>query len=84
MRGSTSGASIAGRASPSTGSPAWHVTEIGSPAFDFWGGNRIGANLYANCVLALDAATGQRKWHFQMVHDLWDRGPRPRRRCSSP
>lgn len=46
----------------------------GSAAFDFWGGNRIGANLYANCLLALDAATGQRRWHFQFVHhDLWDR-----------
>lgn len=46
----------------------------GSAAFDFWGGNRIGANLFANCVLALDAATGRRKWHFQVVHhDLWDR-----------
>ncbi len=48
----------------------------GSAAFDFWGGNRIGQNLYANCLLALDAATGQRRWHFQMVHhDLWDRDP---------
>ncbi len=46
----------------------------GSAAFDFWGGNRIGQDLYANCLLALDAATGQRVWHFQFVHhDLWDR-----------
>ena len=46
----------------------------GSAAFDFWGGNRIGENLYANCLLALDAATGRRVWHFQFVHhDLWDR-----------
>ncbi len=46
----------------------------GSAAFDFWGGNRIGQNLYANCLLALDAATGRRVWHFQVVHhDLWDR-----------
>jgi quinoprotein glucose dehydrogenase len=46
----------------------------GSAAFDFWGGNRVGANLYANCLLALDASTGKRKWHFQFVHhDLWDR-----------
>lgn len=46
----------------------------GSAAFDFWGGNRIGANLYANCLLALDAATGRLVWHFQFVHhDLWDR-----------
>ena len=46
----------------------------GSAAFDFWGGNRIGQNLYANCLLALEAATGRRVWHFQFVHhDLWDR-----------
>jgi len=46
----------------------------GSAAFDFWGGNRIGQNLFANCLLALDANTGQRVWHFQFVHhDLWDR-----------
>ena len=46
----------------------------GSASFDFYGGNRKGKNLFANCVLALDAATGERKWHYQIVHhDLWDR-----------
>lgn len=46
----------------------------GSAAFDFWGGNRKGANLFANCILAIDAQTGKRIWHFQTVHhDLWDR-----------
>ncbi|MDR0793049.1 MAG: PQQ-binding-like beta-propeller repeat protein [Chitinophagaceae bacterium] len=46
----------------------------GSNAYDFYGGKRKGQNLYANCVLALDAATGKRIWHFQTVHhDLWDR-----------
>jgi quinoprotein glucose dehydrogenase len=46
----------------------------GSASFDFWGGNRIGQDLYANCLLALDAATGRRAWHYQFVHhDLWDR-----------
>jgi quinoprotein glucose dehydrogenase len=46
----------------------------GSAAFDFWGGDRHGANLYANCLLALDAKTGKRIWHYQFVHhDLWDR-----------
>jgi quinoprotein glucose dehydrogenase len=46
----------------------------GSAAFDFWGGDRVGANLYANCLIALDARTGQRVWHYQFVHhDLWDR-----------
>ncbi len=46
----------------------------GSASFDFYGGNRKGQNLFANCVLALDAKTGTRKWHYQVVHhDLWDR-----------
>lgn len=46
----------------------------GSAAFDFWGGDRYGANLFANCLLALDAKTGKRIWHYQFVHhDLWDR-----------
>ena len=46
----------------------------GSAAFDFWGGNRIGENLFANSLLALDAETGERIWHFQTVrHDIWDR-----------
>ena len=46
----------------------------GSASFDFYGGNRKGQNLYANCVLALDALTGKRKWHYQIIHhDLWDR-----------
>lgn len=46
----------------------------GSAAFDFWGGDRPGDNLFANSLLALDAATGERVWHFQTVrHDIWDR-----------
>jgi quinoprotein glucose dehydrogenase len=46
---------------------------IGSPSFDYYGGNRKGANLFGNCVLALDARTGKRIWHFQIVHhDVWD------------
>jgi len=46
----------------------------GSAAFDFWGGNRLGQNLFADCLIALDAATGKRLWHYQFVHhDLWDR-----------
>jgi quinoprotein glucose dehydrogenase len=45
----------------------------GSASFDFYGANRIGDNLFANCVLALDARTGRRIWHFQGVkHDVWD------------
>lgn len=46
----------------------------GSATYDFWGGYRKGHNLYANCLLALDATTGKRLWHFQAVHhDVWDR-----------
>lgn len=46
---------------------------LGSPAFDFYGANRKGENLFGNSLVALDAATGRRIWHFQLVHhDLWD------------
>jgi quinoprotein glucose dehydrogenase len=46
-------------------------TETAGP--DFWGGQRFGMNLFANSVIALDANTGRRLWHYQLVHhDLWD------------
>jgi quinoprotein glucose dehydrogenase len=46
----------------------------GSVGGDFYGGNRKGPDLYANCLLALDAATGKYIWHYQVIHhDLWDR-----------
>ncbi|WP_342086385.1 outer membrane protein assembly factor BamB family protein [Dyadobacter sp. OTU695] len=46
----------------------------GSPSVDFYGAARKGSNLFANCVIALNAETGKRVWHFQTVHhDLWDR-----------
>ncbi len=46
----------------------------GSAAYDFYGGNRKGENLFANCLLALKAETGERVWHYQTVHhDVWDR-----------
>ncbi|PYV16720.1 MAG: pyrrolo-quinoline quinone, partial [Acidobacteria bacterium] len=46
----------------------------GSAAFDFYGADRIGDDLFANCLLALDTRTGKRVWHFQEVkHDIWDR-----------
>lgn len=46
----------------------------GSAVFDFYGGDRLGNDLYANCILAIDAATGKLLWHFQGVHhDIWDR-----------
>ncbi len=51
----------------------WVFASIGSPAFDYWGGDRKGQNLFGNCVLALDAETGERMWHYQIVHhDVWD------------
>jgi quinoprotein glucose dehydrogenase len=46
----------------------------GSAAFDFYGADRLGDDLFANCLIALNAETGERIWHFQGVrHDLWDR-----------
>jgi len=46
----------------------------GSASYDFWGGNRVGDDLYANSVIALDARTGKHIWHYQVLHhDLWDR-----------
>lgn len=69
------------------GANAWAGTAIdrkrgiiyiptGSAAYDFYGGNRPGQNLFANCLLALDAATGKLIWHYQLVHhDIWDRDP---------
>jgi quinoprotein glucose dehydrogenase len=52
----------------------WVFLALGSAAFDFYGGQRLGQNLFANCVVALDAQTGRRIWHYQIVHhDLWDR-----------
>ena len=45
----------------------------GSATYDFYGADRHGTNLFANCILALDTRTGKRLWHFQTVHhDLWD------------
>lgn len=44
-----------------------------SPTYDYYGADRAGDNLYSNCVLALDAATGEYVWHFQATHhDIWD------------
>ncbi len=46
----------------------------GSASYDFYGADRPGENLFANCILALNARTGERIWHFQTIrHDLWDR-----------
>lgn len=46
---------------------------VGSPTYDFYGADRLGSNLFGNCLVALNARTGKRLWHFQTVHhDLWD------------
>jgi quinate dehydrogenase (quinone) len=46
---------------------------FGTARYDFFGGNRAGNNLFANSLVALDAKTGRRLWHFQMIHhDMWD------------
>jgi len=46
---------------------------VAGPAANYWGGDRPGANLFANSIVAVDATTGKYKWHFQTVHhDLWD------------
>jgi quinoprotein glucose dehydrogenase len=51
----------------------WVFAATGSATEDFYGGFRKGSNLFANSVLALDATTGERKWHYQTVrHDIWD------------
>jgi quinoprotein glucose dehydrogenase len=51
----------------------WVFCATGSATDDFYGGFRKGHNLFANSVLALDATTGERKWHYQTVrHDIWD------------
>jgi quinoprotein glucose dehydrogenase len=44
-----------------------------TPSGDYWGGRRLGANLFAESLVCLDAATGERQWHFQAVHHgVWD------------
>jgi quinoprotein glucose dehydrogenase len=49
---------------------------IGAPAYDFYGGDRPGENLYANSLVALNVRTGERVWHFQFTHhDIWDYDP---------
>ncbi|HET7696290.1 MAG TPA: PQQ-binding-like beta-propeller repeat protein, partial [Vicinamibacterales bacterium] len=49
---------------------------LGSPTYDFYGADRAGRNLFGTSLVALDARTGRRRWHFQFVHhDLWDLDP---------
>lgn len=49
---------------------------IAAPSNDFYGAHRLGNNLFGNSLVAIDIETGERRWHFQMVHhDLWDSDP---------
>ncbi|MBK9489744.1 MAG: PQQ-binding-like beta-propeller repeat protein [Haliscomenobacter sp.] len=53
--------------------PEESTLPIGSPTYDFYGADRLGSNLFGNCLVAVDARTGKRLWHYQTVHhDLWD------------
>lgn len=74
-----------GKTSHSTGAAnAWSVLSVDhqrdmvfipttSPCTDYYGGERLGSNLYGNSIVALKASTGKKLWHFQVVHhDLWD------------
>lgn len=54
----------------------WVYLPLASPASDFYGGDRKGANLYGNSVVAVDIQSGAYKWHFQTIHhDIWDHDP---------
>ena len=66
-RARTTAAPMPGAASRSTRARGWVFAATGSATEDFYGGFRKGNNLFANCVLALDATTGERKWHYQTV-----------------
>ena len=62
-----------GRRSRSTNGAAWSILPVSTPSNDFYGGNRPGNNLFGETLVCLDANTGARKWHFQIVHHgLWD------------
>ena len=81
-RTTTPGKTISGSIAP--GANAWGFITVdeargiayvptGTPATDFYGGDRLGSNLYGSSLLALDAATGKLKWFFQTTHhDNWD------------
>ena len=74
MRGPISAESTTGQVCVWTKSADSSLSPTGSAAFDFYGSNRLGDNLFANSLIALNANTGKRVWHFQAVkHDLWDR-----------
>lgn len=68
-----SGTNMWGFAAPVDVKQGIVIIPLGSPAPNYWGGERPGANLFGNSLVALDYKTGEYKWHFQTVHhDLWD------------
>ena len=70
---STPAAPTRGARSRSTPARGIAYFPTGSPTYDFYGADRHGANLFGTALVALDARTGKRLWHFQIVHhDLWD------------
>jgi len=74
LRGSTSGAANIGPGCSLDSQRGTVYVPTGSAAFDFYGADRIGDDLFANCLIALNAESGERIWHFQGVHhDIWDR-----------
>ena len=75
-RTSTWAAWTCGAKSPSTKSAASRIFPTSSAKYELYGGDRPGNNLFADCLLALDARTGKYLWHFQTVHhDIWDYDP---------
>ena len=72
-RAQTSAAPTTGPSSRSTPARGIVYVPTGSAKYNFYGGYRHGDNLFADCLIALDARTGRRLWHFQTVHhDIWD------------
>ena len=72
-RGSTSGARTRGARVTIDEKRGIVYFPTGSPTYDFYGADRAGTNLFSDCLIALDARTGKRLWHFQTTHhDLWD------------
>jgi len=68
-----SGANMWGFAAPIDAARGLAYLPIAGPAANYYGGDRPGNNVFANSIVAVDARTGQYKWHFQTVHhDLWD------------
>ena len=80
LRDVAAGGATRGRAAATTGASSTvdeqrgiAFINFGSPRFDFYGGDRKGDNLFGNSLVAIDARTGRRLWHYQLMHhDLWD------------